>query len=63
MKAISDMIISMIHTSHCKRDTFIHVNGDINTCLRIHGKSLSNIEPSDLPQHPGRFIYLQSKMD
>ena len=35
---------------------------DINTCLRVHGKSVSDIELSDLPQLPDNFIHPQNQI-
>ena len=36
---------------------------DINTCLRVHGKSISDTEFSDLPQLPDNFIHPQNQSD
>ena len=36
---------------------------DINTCLRVHGKSISDTEFSDLPQLPDNFIHPQNQID
>ena len=36
---------------------------DINTCLRVHGKSVSDIEFSDLPQLPDNFIHPQNQIE
>ena len=35
---------------------------DSNTCLRVHGKSVSDIEFSDLPQLPDNFIHPQNQI-
>ena len=34
---------------------------DINTCLRVHGKCISDIQFSDLPQLPDNFIHPQNQ--
>ena len=34
---------------------------DINTCLQVHGKSISDIEFSELPQLPNKFIRPQNQ--
>ena len=36
---------------------------DNNTCLRVHGKSISDPEISDLPQLPDYFIYPHNQID
>ena len=36
---------------------------DINTCLRVHGKSVSDIEFSDLPQLPDNFVHPQNQIE
>ena len=36
---------------------------DINTCLRVHGKSISDPEFSDLPQLPEYFIHPHNQID
>ena len=36
---------------------------NINTCLRVHGKSISDTEFSDLPQLPDYFIHPHNKID
>ena len=36
---------------------------DINTCLRVHGKSISDPEFSDLPQLPDYFIHPLNQID
>ena len=36
---------------------------DINTCLRVHGKSISDTEFSDLPPLPDNFIHPQNQID
>ena len=36
---------------------------DINTCLRVHGKSISDIEFSDLPQLPDNFMQPQDQIE
>ena len=36
---------------------------DINTCLQVHGKSISDIEFSELPQLPNNFIRPQNQQE
>ena len=36
---------------------------DINTCLRVHGKSITDTEFSDLPHLPDNFIHPQNQID
>ena len=44
------------------QDRHIHLClWDIDTCLRVHGKSISNVEFSDLPQLPHNFIHPQNQ--
>ena len=46
------------------QDRHIHLClWNIDTCLRVHGKSISDIEFSDLPQLPCNFIHPQNHND
>ena len=46
------------------QDRHIHLYlWNIDTCLRVHGKSISDIEFSDLPQLPCNFIHPQNHND
>ena len=44
------------------QDRHIHLClWDIDTCLRVHGKSISNVDFSDLPQLPGNCVHPQNQ--
>ena len=46
------------------QDRHIHLClWDINTCLQVHGKSISDIEFSELPQLPNNFIRPQNQQE
>ena len=46
------------------QDRHVHLcSWDIDTCLRVHGRSTSDIEFSELPQLPNNFICPQNQQE